>query len=103
MPSPPADDFRSMMQALSTGTMELDECPQPFVDGLGAMMKRSRAELQRFFVAGRAREAGAPQVGSLAPDFSLERLDAKGVRTGERERISEYRGRPVALVFGSYT
>ncbi len=49
------------------------------------------------------REKRAPAVGSLAPDFELERLSAEGQRTGQSERLSDCRGRPVALVFGSYT
>ena len=45
------------------------------------------------------REARAPRLGDLAPDFSLPRLDAAGT-----VRLSEFRGRqPVVLIFGSYT
>ena len=54
--------------------------------------------------AGRlAREAAAPKLGDLAPDFEVERLSAAGKRTGAMFRLSETRGRPVGLVFGSYT
>ena len=49
------------------------------------------------------REASAPAVGSPAPDFELKRLDEKGALTEETVRLSALRGRPVALVFGSYT
>jgi len=35
-----------------------------------------------------AREEPAPQVGQIAPDFSLERLSAARRRTHEREKIS---------------
>jgi hypothetical protein len=49
------------------------------------------------------REKRVPAVGSVAPDFELERLSPRGERIGRRERLSDYRGRPVALVFGSYT
>ena len=49
------------------------------------------------------REKGAPAVGAPAPDFELERLSADGKRTGTTLRLSGLRGRPVALVFGSYT
>lgn len=38
------------------------------------------------------------QVGEVAPDFELS--DARGAG---RRRLSELRGRPVLLVFGSYT
>ena len=50
-----------------------------------------------------AREAAAPKVGDMAPDFELERLSPEGWRTGRRFRLSSNRGRPVGLVFGSYT
>jgi hypothetical protein len=50
-----------------------------------------------------AREARAPAVGAPAPDFELEQLSSDGERTGKRVRLSGHRGRPVALVFGSYT
>jgi len=49
------------------------------------------------------REKSAPAVGNTAPDFEIERLSTEGERTGKRERLSDYRGRPVALAFGSYT
>jgi hypothetical protein len=45
----------------------------------------------------------SPQVGDLAPDFELERLSPTGARTGDRVTLSALRGKPVGLVFGSYT
>ncbi len=45
------------------------------------------------------REAHAPKVGDGAPDFQLPVLDGKGAKV----RLSELRGKPVALIFGSYT
>lgn len=50
-----------------------------------------------------AREATAPDVGVAAPDFEAERLTPAGRPTGDRLRLSSLRGRPVGLVFGSYT
>jgi len=50
-----------------------------------------------------AREATAPAVGDMAPDFEVERLGPDRSRTGETFRLSEARGRPVGLIFGSYT
>lgn len=44
----------------------------------------------------------APAEGAEAPDFELARL-VDGEPSDERVRLSELRGRPVALVFGSYT
>ncbi len=53
--------------------------------------------------ANKARQSRVPQVGAPAPDFEIERLDRDRKRTGERVRLSALKGRPVALVFGSYT
>ena len=50
-----------------------------------------------------AREAHAPAIGDPAPDFAIERLSPHGQRTGQMFRLSETRGKPVGLVFGSYT
>ena len=41
--------------------------------------------------------------GEPAPDFAAETLSAQGARTGEMFRLSEARGAPMALTFGSYT
>lgn len=41
---------------------------------------------------------GALQAGDVAPDFVLPRADKSG-----DVRLSSYKGRPVVLVFGSYT
>lgn len=49
------------------------------------------------------REARAPAVGTIAPDFEVERLAEGGARTGEMFRLSSRRGTPVGLIFGSYT
>ena len=49
------------------------------------------------------REKKAPPVGSAAPDFEIKRVSADGKLTEERVRLSDFRGRPVALIFGSYT
>ena len=50
-----------------------------------------------------ARERHAPKVGELAPDFRIARLSADGTHGGEPFQLSHTRGRPVALIFGSYT
>lgn len=45
------------------------------------------------------REERAPKVGEEAPEFDLPVLHGEGARV----RLSERRGKPVALIFGSYT
>jgi hypothetical protein len=49
------------------------------------------------------REQRVPAVGTLAPDFELRRLAADGSLSQDLLRLSDLRGKPVALVFGSYT
>lgn len=48
-------------------------------------------------------DALAPRVGDVAPEFSLERLGASDGVEPCRAALSDYRGRPLALIFGSYT
>lgn len=60
-------------------------------------------EYDRYIEAKRRRDERVPRVGAIAPDFEVERLDPQGRRTGEAFRLSSTRGKPVAVVFGSYT
>jgi cytochrome oxidase Cu insertion factor (SCO1/SenC/PrrC family) len=57
-----------------------------------AMMARSKE-----------RQALVPAVGTMAPDFTLERVSRDRKRTGDFVTLSELKGKPVALCFGSYT
>ena len=73
----------------------------------------SEADLERMMLTREAyaamrtarveRERQAPKVGAPAPDFRVERLAADGTRGGEFFQLSQTRGKPVALIFGSYT
>ncbi len=45
------------------------------------------------------REERAPKVGEEAPEFEQPLLHGEG----KTVRLSELRGKPVALIFGSYT
>ena len=63
----------------------------------------SKEEFDTYMIAKAEWDKGAPEIGSEAPDFEAERLDARGRRTGEMFTLSSTRGRPVALVMGSYT
>jgi hypothetical protein len=42
--------------------------------------------------------AGSLEVGDMAPDFTLPRQDKTG-----SVQLSAFRGKPVVLIFGSYT
>jgi hypothetical protein len=91
--------------------------PEEIPPAIWRLMSTTREQYLALRALVAAREAGAPRVGAPAPDFSLERLGAAGERvgaaderlgaadgpTGDRVRLSSLRGRPVALVFGSYT
>ena len=60
-------------------------------------------EFDEMFVRQRARQERVPKVGDEAPDFEIDVLDRTKKRTGDKVRLSSLRGKPVALVFGSYT
>jgi hypothetical protein len=66
-------------------------------------MNISREDFAVVAAAMQEREKKAPAVGSLAHDFALRRLGPDRRPLAERVRLSQLRGRPVALVFGSYT
>ena len=63
----------------------------------------SREEYDRLQAVKLERESRVAPVGAMAPDVELEQLSPEGDRTGETTRLSSFRGRPVALAFGSYT
>ena len=60
-------------------------------------------EFDAMIAANNARQSRVPQVGSEAPDFTIERVTRDRKRTGEYVTLSALRGKPVALCFGSYT
>ena len=63
----------------------------------------SEKDFDAMMSAQKARQNRVPKVGAFAPEFKLERLDRAKKRTGEFVKLSNLRGRPVALAFGSYT
>lgn len=62
----------------------------------GPMTPERRDALRAAFAE---RERRLPAIGDAAPDFELPVLHGGGARV----RLSSLRGRPVALIFGSYT
>ena len=60
-------------------------------------------EFEAHMAEEKAREADVPKVGSMAPDFVADVLDRQRKRTGETVRLSDLRGQPVGIIFGSYT
>lgn len=79
--------------------MDPDQLPDEAFEKMGI----SREALKARMAYQKERSLRTPKAGSPAPDFEIERLSPTGERTGETFRLSSVRGRPVALVFGSYT
>lgn len=63
----------------------------------------SEAEFDAHIAEQKAREAKVPQPGDMAPDFTADVLGPNRTRTGEQVKLSALRGKPVGLVFGSFT
>ncbi len=61
-------------------------------EGFDAMMAEAKS-----------RQEFVPQIGTEAPDFTLERLSGDRRRTGEYVTLSSLKGKPVAFCFGSFT
>ncbi len=60
----------------------------------------TRERWERMQAEFREREAGAPEQGDPAPDFTLPQL---GDRSRTVQLASFFGKRPIALIFGSYT
>ena len=68
-----------------------------------ARLMMSRDEYASMVKERAERDQSAPTVGSAAPDFAAHRLAPDGSMTGAQFRLSEALGRPIGLIFGSYT
>jgi hypothetical protein len=78
---------------------DLDKVPDETWEKAG-ISKEQFKKIQTFM---QEREKRAPTVGGAAPDFEIKRLSANGKLTEETIRLSSLLGKPVALIFGSYT
>ena len=63
----------------------------------------TRKQFEDRWEARLARDKMSPAIGGNAPDFELEVLSPEGKRTGSLFRLSSLFGKPIGLVFGSYT
>jgi hypothetical protein len=95
--SPSSDEAQDYDPSMATWP-DVDALPDEFFASIDTTRERLRATLE----FQRAYDAGAPQVGDIAPDFTLSTLNADG-SLGDPITLSELRGQPVALLFGSYT
>ena len=87
---------------MASPRFDVDSVPDAAFEKMGTTREQMRERMQQMA----ERDAGAPPEGTPAPDFELERLSPTGQRTGRSFRLSEHlatSGRPVALVFGSFT
>ena len=78
---------------------QIDETPEEMFEQYGITKEDYRIRQTKRL----ARANDAPKTGDPAPDFKLEKLTPSGGRTGEYCLLGDLRGKPVALVFGSYT
>ena len=84
--------------------------PQVFEDRIATITDeelefrgRTREGMRKSYLERMERDKNSPQVGDEAPDFELELLDSNGGRTNDRLSLSSLRGKPVGLIFGSFT
>lgn len=70
---------------------------------LATLEMPAEAEMRAYYARRAELEAAAPSVGATAPEFAVEMLSAEGQRTGSLRRLSDYQGKPLALIFGNYT
>lgn len=84
---------------LNTSYLHPDDVPH---DRWASLML-TRTEYEQMVRDRSERDKRAPKMGEAAPDFEIERLSSNGRRTGEMFRLSQALGRPIGLVFGSYT
>ncbi len=92
----------------------MPDTPQPAPPAGGKMREQMREEwialsdmtadefdaLQATYMA---RASGMPVPGDEVPGFTVDVMGASQKRTGESKSLSDFRGKPVGLIFGSYT
>ena len=86
------------------------DLPQPVADRIASISDEelefrglTREGMRERFFDRMERDKHSPKVGEEAPDFELELLGANGKRSDDRLSLSSLRGRPVGLIFGSFT
>ena len=63
----------------------------------------TKDEFEAHMAEEKERETDVPQVGSMAPDFTVDVLNSERKYVGETVTLSDLRGKPVGLIFGSFT
>ena len=101
-PEPPVEtaaDMEEKVGAVKRAGIDPEQVPPEMWEKMGI----TKEEFLEVMARMKEREARTPPVGSVASDVELELLSADGARTGALRKLSSHLGRPVALVFGSYT
>ncbi|TDI67803.1 MAG: hypothetical protein E2O90_01705 [Alphaproteobacteria bacterium] len=87
-----------------------DKLPKIFEDRIAAIGDEelefrgwTRDGMRQRYLDRMERDKHSPQVGDHAPDFELKVLNAAGKLTDNRLSLSNLRGKPVGLIFGSFT
>ena len=87
-----------------------DDLPQPVADRIATISDEelefrglTREGMRERFLDRMERDKHSPKVGEEAPDFELELLGANGKRSDDQLSLSSLRGKPVGLIFGSFT
>lgn len=89
---------RIALQTKGLSPEERDRFGQHMAEMFATMPPEIRDLVQKEGAIRREREAASPNLGDEAPDFELALVDSSA-----RVKLSALRGRPVGLVFGSYT
>ena len=96
MANPKYEHFKDF----SSGSLSMEEKKKVWIEISDHMTEE---KFDAMMAEHSAREADLPRVGVMAPDFRIERLDRDRKRSGDYVQLSALRGRPVALLFGSFT
>ncbi len=94
-----SEELSQDQKAMRHSTISMEERKKRWLE----ISDITEAEFDALWAHQQARQADVPQPGSPAPDFDLDVLDGERLRTGESLRLSSLHGKPVALIFGSYT
>ena len=95
----PNEEF-AHFKGFSSSDRTMEERKQVWLDISDNMTEE---QFDAMMAANKARQVKVPEQGSEAPDFNLDVLDREKGRTGEKISLSSFRGKPVGLIFGSYT
>ena len=95
MPSKEYEHFKNF----SSSKMPMEERRKIWME----LSDMTEGDFDKMFADQKVRQGRVPEGGQPAPEFEAELLDPARERSGETVKLSDLRGKPVALVFGSST